>query len=241
MQKLFVSISLCCSFIVLASFTGSPVLYTTAVYETPSHNDDLSIGNATSILYNELNLEEKGLSQKAFEYAYKGYLKLKAQNKIPNIGYLTICDLSQSSKNKRLYLIDLHSNTIVMNTWVAHGRNSGAEFATRFSNKPSSLQSSLGFYVTGQTYNGEHGLSLRIAGLEPGFNDKAYKRGIVIHGADYIGTGKLNCSYIGRSYGCPAVSKKESKLLIQTIKNGTCLFIYNPAKNYLKRSKILND
>ena len=225
----------------MASFTGSPVIYTTAVDNTASHRDDFSFSNTTSVLlYNELNLEEKGLSQKAFEYAYKGYLKLTAQKKITT-GYLTICDLSQSSKNKRLYLIDLNSNTIVMNTWVAHGRNSGAEFATRFSNKASSLQSSLGFYVTRQTYNGEHGLSLRIDGLEPGFNDKAYKRAIVIHGADYIGAGKLSSSYMGRSYGCPAVSKKESALLIETIKNGTCLFIYNPVKNYLKRSKILND
>lgn len=238
MKKIFVPIYLCFTLIVLASFTGSPVPNTTADI-TPVHHDDITITNS-SIVYTTLNLEAKGLSRSAFDYAYKGYQKLKAQKKISNADYLTICDFSQSSRHKRLYVIDLTADTLVMNTYVAHGRNSGLEYATRFSNKPTSLQSSLGFYVTQQTYTGEHGLSLRLEGLEPGFNDKAYRRAIVIHGADYIGTDKLNTTLMGRSYGCPAVSKKESDFLIQTIKNGTCLFIYYPAKNYLKESKILN-
>jgi hypothetical protein len=124
----------------------------------------------------------------------------------------------------------------VLNTYVAHGRNSGGEYARKFSNKIKSLQSSLGFYVTKKSYTGEHGLSLRLDGVEPGINDKAYRRAIVMHGASYIGEGLM-----GRSFGCPAVPKKESKTIINTIKNGTCLFIYHPEKKYLQSSKILND
>lgn len=192
-------------------------------------------------LYSELELEQKGLNKQAFEYAYKGYLKLVRKHIIKRTDLLTICDFSQSSSKKRLYVIDLDSNEVVINTYVAHGRNSGAEYATRFSNKPSSLQSSLGFYITQNTYFGEHGLSLKVAGLEAGFNDKAYRRAIVIHGADYIGNKWLNNNnYMGRSFGCPAVPEKEKVEIINTIKNGSCLFIYHPTKNYLKGSRILN-
>lgn len=223
--------------VLLASFTKKPVI-TAASSHGVTHTVH---ANASLTLYNELELEKAGLSQPAFEAAYKGYVKLVDNDKISKTGYLTICDFSQSSKKKRLYVIDIEAKKIVMNTYVAHGRNSGMEFATKFSNKPESLQSSLGFYTTKNTYYGEHGLSLRVAGLEPGFNDKAFDRAIVVHGADYIGAGRLrNSSYMGRSYGCPAVPAAESAALINTIKNGTCLFIYHPAKNYLNGSKILN-
>ena len=107
----------------------------------------------------------------------KAIINLLKKHIIIRSGLLTICDFSQSSNNKRLYIIDLENNEIVLNTYVAHGKNSGGEFATRFSNKPSSLQSSLGFYITKNTYYGEHGLSLKVAGLEPGFNDKANATG----------------------------------------------------------------
>jgi hypothetical protein len=204
-----------------------------------NHNTDLS---EVSALYNTIGLEEKGLSEKAFQYAYKGYMNLLRKKIIKEPGYLTICDFSQSSNNKRLYVVDMNNNELVMNTYVAHGCNSGAEFATRFSNKPSSRQSSLGFYVTQNTYSGEHGLSLRIEGLERGFNDKALKRNIVVHGADYIEESWLkNNNYMGRSYGCPAVPDNERNELINTIKGGTCLFIYYPSTRYLKTSKVIND
>jgi hypothetical protein len=200
-----------------------------------------NISTRASLLYDMLDLGEKGLSREAFEFAYKGYQQLLVKKMVLRPDYLTICDFSQSSKQKRLYLIDIINNKIVLNTYVAHGRNSGGEYATRFSNNPSSLQSSLGFYVTKNTYTGEHGLSLRVEGLEPGFNDKAARRAIVIHGADYIEDGWLHrSSCMGRSYGCPAVPQKESNAIIQTIKNGTCLFIYHPSRKYLQRSKILN-
>jgi hypothetical protein len=208
---------------------GSPVFVAAAALPSP-----------TDILYNDLSLDEIGLSKEAFEYAMEGYDKLVEENKISNTTYITICDMSQSSKRKRLYVVDLETKEVVINTWVAHGRNSGLEYANKFSNRPESYQSSLGFYVTQFTYNGENGYSLKLKGLEQGFNDKAFERAIVIHGADYV-TGERSATYMGRSYGCPAVSQEESESLINTIKNGTCLFIYYPDKKYIKGSKILND
>ncbi|MBC7950033.1 MAG: murein L,D-transpeptidase catalytic domain family protein [Chitinophagaceae bacterium] len=196
----------------------------------------LMVKAQASLLYESLNLEEQGMSRSAFEYAYRGYLDLLDKDQLNRPGILTICDLSQSSRRKRLYILDLLENKILLNTFVAHGRNSGGEFATRFSNRLSSLQTSLGFYVTGATYRGEHGLSLRMQGKEPGINDKAYRRAIVLHGAAYIGQG-----FIGRSFGCPAVPREESALIINLIKYGTCLFIYHPEKRYLGASRILND
>lgn len=239
-------VSASCLFVLLTSYSNAPTgnkanpglsekLYTN------SFSKSTITDNTAATLYSKLNLAEKGLSEQAFEHAYNGYKKLLEKGKISNTGYLTICDLSQSSKQKRLYLIDINNNELLMNTWVAHGRNSGLDKATKFSNSPESLQSSLGFYVTKQTYTGAHGLSLRLEGLEPGFNNNAYSRAIVIHGADYIGAHRLQSSYMGRSYGCPAVPQKESATLINTIKNGTCLFVYSTEKNYLKGSKILND
>ena len=128
-----------------------------------------------------------------------------------------------------------------MNTYVAHGRNSGKEFAKSFSNRPESHKSSLGFYITGSTYNGVHGLSLRIDGLERGINDKAWARKVVIHGSDYVGDNYLEENpFSGRSYGCPAVPLTERDSIINAIKEGSCLFIYHPSKLYLSRSKILN-
>ncbi|MDP4262744.1 MAG: murein L,D-transpeptidase catalytic domain family protein [Bacteroidota bacterium] len=237
MRKLIVYISLSCLATLTTSFRRVP-----AGHERPFTGSRLladsiqSIYTQASFLYEQIGLAEKGLSEAAFEYAYKGYEYLLKKNLISEGAYLTICDFSQSSKQKRFYLIDIVNNKILMNTYVAHGRNSGGEYATRFSNKPCSRESSLGFYITKNIYRGEHGLSLRVEGLEPGFNDRAYKRAIVIHGADYIGDGST-----GRSYGCPAVPLKESKTIINTIKDGSCLFIYHPLKKYLQSSKILNS
>jgi hypothetical protein len=194
-----------------------------------------------AVLYDSLKLEEFGLNEKAFRYAWKGFLKLAEAGKVINTDYLTICDFSQSSRNKRMYIIDLMGMKLFMNTYVAHGRNSGREFATSFSNRPESHKSSLGFYVTRNVYYGQHGMSLRIDGLEKGINDKALARKIVIHGADYIGDYFLDENpFTGRSYGCPAVPSTERDDIINTIKEGTCLFIYHPSKLYLSHSKILN-
>jgi hypothetical protein len=188
-------------------------------------------------LYEAIQLQQYGLSEEAFANAWKGYEKLANQNKLTRSNYLTICDFSQSSNQKRLYIIDVVNKKLITNTYVAHGKNSGGEFASNFSNTPESLQSSLGFYLTAQTYIGGHGLSLRLTG----YNDKAFMRSIVIHGAGYVNAARAKAGIMmGRSFGCPAVPEKESAQIINTIKNGTCLFIYHPNRNYLLHSKILN-
>jgi hypothetical protein len=228
------------------SFTFIPLEKTNrSVIVAASPGINNSVLNLTedksSALYDDINLQQYGLSKEAFSYAYKGYQYLLAKKRISNSDYLTICDFSQPSRQKRLYLIDIANSKLVLNTYVAHGRKSGGEYATRFSNKPKSLQSSLGFYITQNVYTGENGLSLKINGVDAGFNDKASRRHIVMHGADYIDENWLQRSHcMGRSYGCPAVPQKESAIIINTIKEGTCLFIYHPNRNYLLRSKILN-
>jgi hypothetical protein len=181
------------------------------------------------------------LTKKAFEYALKGYYYLLDHHWLNKTGILSICDLSQSSRNKRLYIVDLEQKTVLVNTYVAHGRSSGGEFATTFSNNPSSHKTSLGFYITQGTYYGNNGLSLRIRGMDKGFNDRAGGRNVVVHGSEYVGPDFLQMNnFCGRSYGCPAVPADESGTIIDLIKEGTCLFIYHPTKKYLTRSKILN-
>lgn len=202
---------------------------------------DLIMEEAAS-LYDSMQLNRHGLTKKAFVYAWKGYTYLLNQKQLVNNDILSICDFSQSSRRKRLYIIDLVEKKILFNTYVAHGRKSGGEYARSFSNRPESHKSSLGFYITRRTYYGEHGLALKIAGLENGINDKADARNIVIHGSKYVGKQFLNTNrFNGRSFGCPAVPAKDTQKVIQTIKDGSCLFIYHPTKNYITQSRILNE
>jgi hypothetical protein len=194
-----------------------------------------------NVLYDSMKLRRVGLSKKAFELAWKGYQYMRSKRMLRNTDVLSICDFSQSSRRKRLYIIDLESMKLLINTHVAHGRNSGKEYAKSFSNSMESHKSSLGFYVTKQTYWGGHGLALEIDGLERGINDKANQRKIVVHGSDYVGDGFLRSNpFNGRSFGCPAVPAKVTAKIINTIKNGSCFFIYHPTKNYISKSRILN-
>lgn len=243
MKKLIIPLTvglLCTSFTVIPTATGSDLDstgVTSSAISTPADN----ISEAASTLYCNSDLEQYGLSSEAFDYAWKGYQHLLNKKMISRAAYLSICDFSQPSSKKRFYIIDVEKKLLLVNTYVAHGKNSGSEYATKFSNTPESLQSSLGFYITQNTYTGEHGLSLRINGVDPGYNDKALERSIVIHGAAYVNdTRARDGIFMGRSFGCPAVPQQESAKIITTIKNGTCLFIYHPSKNYLQHSKILN-
>ena len=192
-------------------------------------------------LYDSMRLKRAGLSKKAFLFAWKGYKQLLKKRRLSNDDVLSICDFSQSSRSKRMYIIDVAKKKLMLSTYVAHGRNSGREYASSFSNKPESHKSSLGFYVTRNSYYGEHGLALKIDGMENGINDKADARNIVIHGSDYVGAGYLRGKkFNGRSFGCPAVPKKDTQKIIHTIKGGSCLFIYHPTTYYLAKSTILN-
>jgi hypothetical protein len=176
-------------------------------------------------------------SLEAIAFAMEGWEKLENQLEKP---LLTVIDFTLPSTEKRLWVIDLTSKEIVLNSVVAHGRNSGELTADKFSNMPESYQSSLGFYKTAETYQGKHGYSLRLDGLEKGFNDQARARAIVIHGADYAReefaklTGRL-----GRSLGCPALPTELSAKVIDLIKNGSLIFIYGKDQNYLSKSSLI--
>lgn len=192
-------------------------------------------------VYDGMNLNRFGLSKKAFEFAWQGYKHLLQAGILYNKDIISICDFSQSSRHKRLYIINVEEMKLLVNTYVAHGRKSGGEYARSFSNNPESHKSSLGFFITRKTYYGGHGLSLEIDGLENGINDKADERKIVVHGSEYVGANFLQSNrFNGRSFGCPAVPAKDTDKVINTIKDGSCLFIYHPTKNYISKSKILN-
>jgi hypothetical protein len=207
----------------------------------PIVESPIPISPARASHYDSLRLGSLGLARKAYDYAIQGYNYLASTGKLTNKTIISIIDFTKPSSQKRLFVIDLKNYRVLFNTYVAHGINSGREFASQFSNTPESNKSSLGFYVTSNTYIGSNGYSLRLNGLERGINDNAGSRDIVIHGADYVNENYIHSQgYIGRSWGCPAVAPAMSKPVINSIKNGSCLFIYSNVSSYLSRSRILN-
>lgn len=177
-------------------------------------------------LHREIGLEGK-LSLEAFKNGFLGFKQFEDRKK--NI--LTIIDFSKSSLQERFFVIDLDRKKILFNTTVAHGKNSGDDIPNRFSNKINSNQSSPGFYMTEGTYFGGNGYSLVLDGLEKGINDKAKERYIVVHGADYAKPIK-GASRLGRSLGCPAIPKELNKDVIDTIKNGSILYVHTSNLSY---------
>ena len=192
-------------------------------------------------LYNELNAAQYDLSFTAFRYAYIGYQTMKKQHRLNNKELFSIIDFTKDCNSKRFYTIDLEKMKIVYYTYVAHGKKSGERMATSFSDAVESNKSSIGFYITGNTYNGGNGYSLILHGDEKGYNSNLAKRSVVVHAADYA-----NEDYIarnrrmGRSLGCPALPENIYKQVIETIKEKTMIFAYYNDAKYLKTSKYLN-
>ena len=204
-------------------------------------NSKASLETKCKSVYSTIDANNLSLPKfDSFLAAFQGYELLKLQGKITN-EILTIVDFSLSSTVERMWVIDMKTQKVILKSLVAHGRNSGTEFATKFSNTNESFQSSLGFYVTGEEYQGKHGTSLRLDGMEAGINDNARNRAVVIHGADYVSEKLANAQgYIGRSLGCPAVPYKIHKELIEPIKDKSCVFIYHPSRNYVAKSKLVS-
>jgi hypothetical protein len=192
-------------------------------------------------LYEAASLQQSGLAFDVFEKAVTGYTNLKLEHKLPeNSAVLTVVDFNKSSREKRMWIIDLFNKQLLLNTWVAHGQGSGDEMANRFSDRNDSHQSSLGFYLTDNVYMGKHGRSLRLDGMDPGFNGNARMRDIVIHGASYVGQSAIDRKgYVGRSFGCPAVSPKVVNQVINTIMGKTVFFINGSDESYT--SKYLDE
>lgn len=188
-------------------------------------------------------IDANGYSLPSFESflaAFEGYENLRLQGKLDS-EILTIIDFSLSSVHERMWVVDMKTQKVLLRSLVSHGKNSGLEFATNFSNENESYKSSLGFYVTGESYNGKHGLSLRLDGMEFGINHNARARAVVIHGADYVSKSFIkNHGRLGRSQGCPAVPYEVHKELIETIKGKSCVFIYHPTSAYVSKSKLVS-
>ncbi|WFE84875.1 MULTISPECIES: murein L,D-transpeptidase catalytic domain family protein [Parabacteroides] len=187
-------------------------------------------------LYQEMQLEGI-VNFTAFEQAIAGYNKIEEKSK----EILTLVDFSKPSTEERFYVFDMRHKKLLFSSLVSHGKNSGGNYATSFSNENGSLKSSLGFFLTENTYQGKNGYSLVLNGLEKGINDRAKERAIVIHGAAYSNPSVIASSgRLGRSFGCPALPQAVSKPIINTIKGGSLLFIYANNQNYLAYSPILS-
>jgi len=192
-------------------------------------------------LYNELNAAQYDLSFTAFRYAYIGYQTMKKQHRLNNKELFSIIDFTKDCNSKRFYTIDLEKMKIVYYTYVAHGKKSGERMATSFSDAVESNKSSIGFYITGNTYNGGNGYSLILNGDEKGYNSNLAKRSVVVHAADYANEDYIaRNGRMGRSLGCPALPENIYKQVIETIKEKTMIFAYYNDAKYLKTSKYLN-
>ncbi|GGE97420.1 hypothetical protein GCM10011383_05190 [Hymenobacter cavernae] len=194
----------------------------TAFYEQNLHS-----------LYQSLNVEQQGLRYDVFEKAMTGYLNLKQDQKLGDKQLLTVVDFSLPSTEKRLWVLDLATKQVLFHTLVAHGHNSGENMATNFSNENESNMSSLGFYVTDSEYMGKHGRSLKLQGVDQGYNDNALMRSVVMHGADYVSEDFIRQNgRLGRSLGCPALPMDQYAQIIDAVNGGTCLFINGQSPTY---------
>ena len=195
------------------------------------------LGNYVSDIYDAAHLQESGLALSVFKKAITGFINLKIDNKLPQASsVLTIVDYAKSSCEKRMWIIDVINKELILNTLVAHGQGSGEDMADHFSDHMDSHQSSLGFYLTDDVYFGKNGRSLRLDGVDAGFNANARARAIVVHAADYVSQEMIQQNgRLGRSFGCPAVSPQVADFVINTIKDKTVIFINGNDDNYTSR------
>jgi hypothetical protein len=206
----------------------------------------LNFEDSLQSLYNGIGLEKYGLSFEVFRYGMVGFYSLKHEGKLSGKQVVSIIDFTKKSTEKRFYTIDLANQKVIFHSLVSHGKNTGENEAKAFSNVPNSNQSSLGFYVTGETYSGSKGYSLRLDGMDNGINDKMRERAVVMHDAEYVSDSWIQkYGRLGRSQGCPALPKGVARKVIDTIKDKTMIFAYYKddalltASNYLKVNNLL--
>ncbi len=221
---------------------GIATLHAQKIADQPIADNSVKVAVSNKDIFDSLRLGRLGLGRVAFDYAMIGYTNLKAKGLLANNGILSIIDFSLSSAKKRLFVLDVKNYKLLFVTYVAHGRNSGTSQALYFSNEAESFKSSIGFYLTGATYSGAHGYSMKLKGYEAGYNDKAEERAIVMHSADYVSEALIKQQgFIGRSLGCPALAPEIYKQVINKIKNQSCLFIYGASGNYIENSRMLKQ
>tara|TARA_Y100000310_G_scaffold338517_1_gene428350 strand:- start:387 stop:1124 length:738 start_codon:yes stop_codon:yes gene_type:complete len=225
-------------FFVNAIITGVLMSISEESYSHPNNNFQSFITQQYQTL---TPLEGSKPSFDIYEKGIIGYYNLLSEGKSIDNSKLTLIDFRLSSNKKRMWVIDLKTNKVLYYRLVAHGKNTGEEYAKNFSNIKNSNKSSVGFYLTGENYYGKHGLSLRLDGMEPGFNDKARDRAIVMHSAAYVSKDfSKNIGRLGRSFGCPAIAMKDHKEIIKGLAERSLLFIYYPLDEYLAKTKLSN-
>ncbi len=213
---------------IIISLSTALTIFANTKFDSNSITVKSSYSNTAQQLYNSMGLNGI-VNFEAFYMAIAGYYKI--ENKQKDI--LTLIDFSKSSTEERLFIFDIKQQKLLFSSVVSHGVKSGANYATSFSNEVGSHKSSLGFYLTESTYQGKNGYSLKLDGLEKGINDKARERAIVIHGASYADPKvAISAGRLGRSFGCPALPTNVTKPIINTIKDGSVIFIYAKDSNY---------
>jgi hypothetical protein len=223
-------LSLCFSFII-AGYKPDK-----SIESVPGSSNAERIDSYCTTFYSLLRSGVSKPDYEVFKKALTGFFNLKAGNNIEK-NILTIIDFSISSRLDRMWIIDMNKMEVVHVSLVAHGRNSGGEFAGKFSNSLSSYQSSLGFYLTGETYIGRNGLSLSLDGVEPGINDNARERAIVMHGADYVSRDFIQqYGRLGRSYGCPSIPMEDHEKIINMLSGRSCIYVHFPDDKYQSSS-----
>jgi hypothetical protein len=238
-KKLYIVVILCMANMLVVNATEeitSPKATTQSIQFLPP-----DVEQRANLIYDSVKLGEAGLEREIFHKLYRGYLYLLYRGKVKRTNVITVADFSQSSRNKRLYVIDIVRYKLVFNTYVSHGKNSGEEMATSFSNIKDSFKSTLGFMLTNDTYVGSAGYSLRFAGMEPGINDRVRFRDIIVHGSHYVNARQASeDGRVGNSLGCPAVPMSIARNVIDYIKGGSVYFIYHPDELYQANSPVLN-
>jgi hypothetical protein len=216
---------------------SNPVDLRTTPTGDPTETNTVLVDQICRSIFHDAGLEGK-LDYNIFHRAYYGMEALCA----PRTDILTIIDYTKPACDKRFYVIDIVNRKLLYFTLVAHGKNSGEQMCTRVSNRPKSLQSSPGFFLTAETYSGRQGYSLRLDGMEPGLNDLARSRAIVVHGAEYVAQHYVDdVGYIGRSFGCLAIPLEVNEKVINKIKGGSCLYVHTNDKNYNNLTTICCD
>jgi hypothetical protein len=236
MQKLIVIVALAFTFSSFTFITPGPTEHGANKRLNASNFED-----STKRLYEHLHLDKANLNYEVFRLSLIGFHSLKSSGVLKNDRLISIIDFTKPSTEKRFFTIDLNAKKLLFNTYVAHGKNTGENIATSFSNNQDSNQSSLGFYVTGETYVGAKGYSLRLDGQDADYNSNIRLRGVVMHSADYVSEGWIKkYGRLGRSQGCPALPKEIYKQVINTIKNGSMVFAYYNDQKFLTSSAHLN-
>jgi len=227
----------------LATPLAGPVARSLANGHAPKYKSKVSMAPLSRLestareLYTSTGAEQQGLRFEVFQKALTGYLNLKQAGRLTdNQQRLTVIDFDLPSTEKRLWVLDLEEHKVLFHTLVAHGHNSGENEASNFSNTNESNMSSLGFYVTGHEYEGKHGHSLRLQGLDEGFNTNALARSVVMHGADYVSEAFIKQNgRLGRSLGCPALPLDSYSQIIDAVKGGSCLFLNKSNAGYASK------